>query len=546
MLKIRPGKRPIRWSVVWIETFDLLRHHWIRLTTGLALMLVASATAFVIPWAGKQLVDEVIGAGRHELLTPLALLTAGATFVLAVTTFGLSQLLGVAAQRAINDLRKTVQTHVTRLPPKYFDRTQSGALISRIMTDADGIRNLVGNGIVQLISGIMTALIALAFMLYINPMMTLWVLAVLSVFGIGMAIAFSIIRPLFRERREINAQVTGRLNESINGIRIVKAYTAEPFEQRAFSGGVDRLFVKIAATITGSSATAAMAKVAGGLIAVILILIGGRATLDGSMTPGDLIWFSMLTFMLAAPITQIASIGTQISEAFAGLDRIREVMQLTPEDADEADREPCPPIRGDIRFENVTFGYDPDAPVLKDINLEAPAGSTVALVGSSGAGKSTLVSLAMAFHKPQKGRVVIDGKNLSDLRIRDFRSQLGVVLQENFLFDGTIAENIAFANPEANIDDVKRVAKLAHCDVFIKEFPKGYDTIVGERGIRLSGGQRQRIAIARALLAEPRILILDEATSSLDSESEQMIQDGLRHLRTGRTTFVIAHRLSTI
>ncbi|MGB8509550.1 MAG: ABC transporter ATP-binding protein, partial [Pyrinomonadaceae bacterium] len=457
-----------------------------------------------------------------------------------------SQVLGVAAQRAITEMRKSVQEHVTRLPVRYFDSTQTGVLISRIMTDAEGIRNLVGTGLAQLIGSLMTAAIALCVLFYLNWQLTSVTLVALALFGACMALAFKRLRPLFRERGEINAQLTGRLGESLGGIRIVKAYSAERRESLVFARGAHRLFRNIARSMTGVSGVMAFSTVIVGIIGVILILVGGRSILAGQMTLGDYFMYIFFTALVAAPIVEIASIGTQITEAFAGLDRIREIKRMATEDEDEDTREPLREIAGEINFEDVSFEYEEDARVLKHVSFNAPAGSTTALVGSSGSGKSTLISLVMAFNRPLAGRVTVDGHDLASVRLRDYRRHLGVVLQDNFLFDGTIAENISFARPHATRAEIVAASRVAHCEEFINKFADGYDTIVGERGVKLSGGQRQRVAIARAILAEPKILILDEATSSLDSESEALIQDGLQTLRRGRTTFVIAHRLSTI
>jgi subfamily B ATP-binding cassette protein MsbA len=443
-------------------------------------------------------------------------------------------------------MRKRVYEKVTRLPVRYFDQTQTGILISRIMSDAEGIRNLVGTGLVQLTGGIVTSAIVLVVLLRLNWKLTLITLVILTLFGVVMSTAFSRLRPVFRERGRLNADLTGRLSQSLQGIRIVKSYVAERREQRVFARGAHELFRNIARTMTGISGVTAASSVIVGLVGVIMILLGGRSVLSHEMTVGELVMYLSFTAMMAAPVVEISSIGTQITEAFAGLDRIREVMAMTTEDAGDAARAALPGVRGEIVFEDVTFEYRPGIPVLKHISLRAPAGSTTALVGSSGSGKSTLISLVMAFNRPRSGRITVDGHDLGDLRLAEYRSELGVVLQDNFLFDGTVRENIAFARPGASIEDIQRVSHIAHCDEFIESFEQKYDTIVGERGVRLSGGQRQRVAIARAILADPRILILDEATSSLDSESEAMIQDGLNRLRHGRTTFVIAHRLSTI
>ncbi len=477
---------------------------------------------------------------------PLALAVAAATLVDASCSFALSQVLGVAAQRAIADMRKSIQAHVTRLPIRYFDSTQTGVLISRIMSDAEGIRNLVGTGLAQLAGSLVTAFIALGVLFYINWQLTTINLFILAAFGAVMATAFTRLRPLFRERGKINAEVTGRLAESLGGIRIVKAYIAEKREERVFAQGIHRLFRNIAQSMTGVSATTAFGSVVVGAIGSVMIVMGGRSILAGTMTLGDLFMYIFFVGLLAMPVVQMASIGTQITEALAGLDRIREIKRMATEDEEDAQREQLETVRGEVVFDRVSFEYETDLPVLKEISFEAAAGSTTALVGSSGSGKSTLISLVMAFNRPISGRVLVDGHDLAGVRLRDYRAQLGVVLQDNFMFDGTVAENIRFARPHATMEEVQGVSRIAHCDEFIEKFPKKYETIVGERGIKLSGGQRQRVAIARAILADPRILILDEATSSLDSESEAMIQDGLRMLRRGRTTFVIAHRLSTI
>ncbi len=473
-------------------------------------------------------------------------MAGAATVVQAVTSFALSQLLGVAAQRAITDMRKRVQARVMRLPVRYFDSTQTGVLVSRVMSDAEGIRNLVGTGLVQLVGGLVTAALGVIVLFWLNWHLTTITILVLAAFGAGMAYAFRTLRPLFRERGKINAEVTGRLTEALGGIRVVKSYTAEKREEIVFTKGAHRLFRNIAKSMTGVSASTAGSTVIVGIIGVLMIWLGGRAILNNEMTLGELVMYIFFIGLVAAPLISIASIGTQITEAFAGLDRIREILDMPTEVDEDATRAPVQLITGDVRFEDVWFEYNTGQPVLRGVSFEAKAGTTTALVGSSGSGKSTLISLVMAFNRPTSGRLLIDEQDLAGLRLADYRAQLASVLQENFLFDGTITENVGYARPGASLADIKDACRIAHCDEFISSFPKGYDTIVGERGIKLSGGQRQRVSIARAILANPRILILDEATSSLDSESEQMIQDGLRRLRSGRTTFVIAHRLSTI
>ena len=530
----------------WAEARELAWAHRGRLAIGLGLMLISQLAGLVLPASSKYLIDEVVGKRRAELLPWIALASGAASLVQAITSFALSQVLGVTAQRAITDMRKQVMAHVTRLPVRYFDSTQTGILISRIMNDAEGIRNLVGTGLVQLTGGLVTAVMAFVVLLYLNWPLTLITFSVMGAFGFGMATAFSKLRPVFRERGKIQAEVTGRLAESLGGIRIVKAYTAERREQLIFSRGVHRLFRNVAATVTGVSGVMAFTTLVLGVVGVIMTLVGGRAILDGRMTLGDFVMYVFFTGLVAAPLVNIASIGTQITEAFAGLDRIRELRSTMTELEDEAEREPLPTLRGEVTFEGVSFEYNPGQPVLENVSFRAAPGTTTALVGSSGSGKSTLISLVMAFNRPLSGRILVDGRELGTIRLQDYRSRLGAVFQDNFLFDGTVAENIAFSRPGASLEEIRAASRIAHCDEFIVGFPKGYDTVVGERGIKLSGGQRQRVAIARAILADPRILILDEATSSLDSESEAMIQDGLRSLRRGRTTFVIAHRLSTI
>ena len=543
-----PEPKPNRPSLSssWRETRELIAVHRSRLALGLALMLVNRLVGLVLPATSKILIDDVIGKRRVELLWPLALAGGAATLVQAVTGYSLSQVLGVAAQRAINDMRKVVQAHVGRLPVRYYDSTQTGVLISRIMNDAEGIRNLVGTGVVQLVGGVVSAILGLGVLFYLNWKLTLVILVVLGLFGVAMAWAFKVLRPLFRERGKIQGEITGRLNQTLGGVRVVKAFVAEPQEERVFASNVDRLFENIRRSMSGISLTGAVSTAIVGLVGVLLTVFGGRAILEGRMTLGDFVMYLVFIGLVVGPVVSIASIGTQISEAFAGLDRIREIRAVAAEDDGDDGREPCPDVAGDIAFENVAFEYDAGKPVLRGISFRAPPGTTTALVGSSGSGKTTLVSLVLAFLRPRSGRITVDGRDLERLRLRDYRSHLGVVLQDNFLFDGTIAENVAFSRPEATREEVEAACRTAHCDEFVRGFEKGLDTVVGERGVKLSGGQRQRVAIARALLARPRILVLDEATSSLDSESEAMIQDGLKTLRRSRTTFVIAHRLSTI
>ena len=539
-------KRKLNAANAWAEARELIWAHRGRLALGLALMLVNRLAGLVLPATSKFLIDDVIGRGRADMLMPLAAAAATATLVDATTAFALSQVLGVAAQRAIANMRMTLQRHITRLPTSYFDSTQTGVLISRVMNDADGIRNLVGSGLVQMVGGSVTAVIALGVLFYLNWQLTLISLIVLVVFAAGMIVAFGKLRPLFRDRGKITAEISGRLAESFGGIRVVKAYVAEDREDTVFAAGVMKLFSNVRKTLTGISAVTSFGGVVIGAIGVVMMVVGGRSILAGTMSLGDFVMYIFFVGMLAAPLIQMSSVGTQLSEALAGLDRIREIRGMATEDDEDASREPLGTLAGEVVFDGVWFEYEPTVPVLKDVSFMAAAGTTTALVGSSGSGKSTLINLVMAFNAPRTGRVLVDGRDLAGVRLRDYRSQLGVVLQDNFMFDGTVAENIRFSRPDASMDEVRRVSRIAHCDEFVEKFPNKYETIVGERGIKLSGGQRQRVAIARAILADPRILILDEATSSLDSESEALIQDGLHALRRGRTTFVIAHRLSTI
>src|SRR6266496_536005 len=539
-------KKKVRWSSAWADARELVWAHRSRLALGAVLMLVNQAMGLVLPASTKYLIDAVIVKGRTDLLWKIALAAAVATIVQALTSFSLSQVLGVAAQRAITEMRKKVQAQIARLPISYFDSTQTGKLISRIMNDAEGIRNLVGTGLVQLVGSFITAIVAICVLFWLNWRLTSITIIVLGIFGGALAFAFTRLRPLFRERGEITATLTGRLAESLGGIRIVKAYTAEKREALTFARGAHKLFRNIAKSMTGVSATTAFSSLVIGAVGVVIIVVGGRSVVTGQMTIGDLFMYVLFTGLMAMPLIQFAAIGTQITEAFAGLDRIREIMDMPTEDEEDTARASLPQVQGEIEFANVWFEYNKGVPVLRNVSFKAPAGSTTALVGSSGSGKSTLISLAMNFNHPLAGKIKVDGKDLSTLRLRDFRSHLGVVMQDNFLFDGTIAENTAFSNPRATVDEIRAVSRIAHCEEFIEKFEQKYETIVGERGVKLSGGQRQRIAIARAILADPKLLILDEATSSLDSESEALIQDGLRSLRRGRTTFVIAHRLSTI
>jgi subfamily B ATP-binding cassette protein MsbA len=547
MAKDEKKKKPkVDLKVGLRESWVLIKAHRKPLAVGFVLMIIGRIAALVLPASSKYVIDTVLIEGRSELLVPIALAAAAATLVQAATGFGLAKVVSITAQRAIRDMRTTVQRHVIRLPVPFFDSTKSGALISRIMNDPEGIRNLVGTGLVQMVGGVITAALSMGVLLWLNWKLTIGAVTLLLLFAVAMAQAFRMLRPIFRERWELQEEVTGRLGEALGGVRLLKIYVAEDREQRVFHEGVDKLFRNVARTITGTSLVSALATVIVGGVGLLIMVVGGRAILAGTMTLGDLIMYIFFVGMMVAPLVQMASISTQISEAFAGLDRIREIGARPTEDDEDRERAAVGEVEGDVVFEDVSFAYEPGNPVLQDVSFHAPAGTTTALVGPSGAGKSTLINLVMAFNRPNEGRILVDGRDLASLRVRDYRRQLGVVMQENFLFDGTVRENIAFSKPDATDEEVRAASRIAHCDEFIDRFEKKFDTIVGERGVKLSGGQRQRVGIARAILADPRILLLDEATSSLDSESEAMIRDGLRSLRRGRTTFVIAHRLSTI
>ncbi len=542
----KPPKKAINWRVVLADAGELVRARKGRLAFGLFLMLINRLCGLVLPGTTKYLLDEVIGKGNQALLGQLVLAAGAATLIQGITSFALAQVLGKAAQRSITEMRRGLQRHVGRLPVGYFEQTKAGALLSRVMNDAEGIRNLVGTGLVELIGGAVTAVLALGILFYLSAKLTLVAAAVLSLFTIIMAWAFKVLRPLFRERSKINAELSGRLTESFSGVRVVKAYGAERREALVFAKGAHRLFRNIASTITSFSLITAGSTLLLGVVGVSMMWVGANEVLAGRMTIGAFFSFTLYLGLLVSPVMQIVGIGSQLTEAFAGLERIRELRNETAEDQGEELRKPLRKVEGLIELRDVWFHYQEDTPVLRGVSLVARPGTSTALVGPSGSGKSTLIGLVAAFHRPTAGMLLVDGQNLAEVRLRDYRSHLGVVFQDNFLFDGTVLENIAYARPHATMEEILDAAKIAHCDEFVRRLPQGYDTVVGERGVKLSGGERQRVAIARAILADPRILILDEATSSLDSESEALIQEGLTQLMRGRTTFVIAHRLSTI
>ncbi|HMD69902.1 MAG TPA: ABC transporter ATP-binding protein [Bryobacteraceae bacterium] len=525
---------------------ELVRPRRGKLALGFLLMLINRPAGLVLPGSTKYLVDSVIMKHQTWMLQPLVLLVLAATLIQGVTSFILTQLLSKEAQRLIAELRRKVQEHVGRLPVAYYDSNKTGALVSRIMTDVEGVRNLIGTGLIEFVGGILTALIALVLLLRISPLLTGLALLFIAAFGLGLRQAFGRIRPIFRERGKINAEVTGRLTESLAGVRVVKGYHAEAQEAGVFGAGVKRLLDNVLRSLTAISLMSLSATVLMGLVGATVMYLGARQILAGTLTLGGFMAFTAYLAFLVAPMFQVVGIGTQITEALAGLDRTQEVLHEKPEDEDARRTVAIGAIQGYVSFEGVTFEYDPAKPVLHDVSFDSPPGTVTALVGPSGSGKSTIISLIAAFHEPVQGAVRVDGTDLSTIRLDAYRTQLGVVLQDTFLFDGTIRENVAFARLGASEEQVLAACRIARVDEFAEKLEKKYDTIVGERGVKLSGGQRQRVSIARAILADPRILILDEATSSLDSESESAIQQGLAYLMKGRTTFVIAHRLSTI
>ena len=525
---------------------ELVRPRRKLLALGLLLTVIKSGTGLVLPASTKVLIDNVVLKRQIQLLGPLVLAVVGATIIQGLASFTLTQLLSIEGQRLIAQLRRKVQEHVGRLSVSYYDANKAGVLVSRIMTDVEGVRNLIGTGLVEFFGGVLTALFALIILLRVSALLTGTSLLFIALFSLVLKRAFTKIRPIFRERGKINAEVTGRLTESLAGVRVVKGYHAEAKEAEVFAGGVQRLLENVMRSLTAMSLMSLSATVLMGVVGAVIMYLGARQIFAGTLTLGGFTMFSAFLAFLVAPVFQIVGIGTQITEALAGLDRTQEVLHEKPEDEDARRTLAIGPIQGVVSFDHVTFAYEPGKPVLHDISFEARPGTATALVGPSGSGKSTIISLIAAFHEPTEGVVQVDGADLSAARLDSYRSQLGVVLQDTFLFDGTIRENVAFARPDATEEEIVEACRIARVDEFAEGFEKKYETVVGERGVKLSGGQRQRVSIARAILANPRILILDEATSSLDSESEAAIQAGLAYLMEGRTTFVIAHRLSTI
>jgi ABC-type multidrug transport system fused ATPase/permease subunit len=528
------------------ELWRLVRRRKWFLLLGLLLVFIERLAGLVIPMVSKPFVNEVLMKHDINRLIPLVLEVCAATLVEAITAFSNAQLLPKAAHEMIGELRQEVQEHVGRLSISFYDTNRIGLLVSRIMSDVEGIRYLMGTEMIAFVGGLLTAGMAFAFLLHRDAMMTLMMVAVIAVFVLVLHKTLKTIRPIFRERAKIIGEVTARLTESLGGVRVVKGYHAEERESKVFSGGVRRLLANVAQSLTAISLLSMTGATTVGIVGVLVMLRTAHLSMQGRMGPGDYIQYTLFLGFMIGPVARVVNIGTQLTEAVAGLDRTMEILSEKDEFADAARVNILKKILGEIRFVDVRFSYEKDKPVLHGVSFEAQPGTVTALVGSSGSGKSTIIGLICAFHKPDNGHVLVDGVDLSTVRLNSYRNQLGVVLQESFLFDGSIRENVIFSNPEAIEEDFLLACRIARVDEFAERFAEGYDTIVGERGVKLSGGQRQRLSIARAILASPRILILDEATSSLDSDSEAMIQQGLSYLMQGRTTFVIAHRLSTI
>jgi subfamily B ATP-binding cassette protein MsbA len=536
----------VDWKRVWPDIRALLQPRRGVLLLGLVLIVISRLCGLVLPASTKFLIDDVLAKRRGELLAPLVAAVLAATAVQAATGFALTQLLSKSAQRLISDLRMRVQRHVCRLPVAFFDHQKTGQLVSRIMNDVEGVRNLVGTGLVEFLGGLLTAAFSFVVLMRISPQLTLLALCIVVVFGLILRKGFQTLRPIFRERSQIMAEVTGRLAETLGGIRVVKAYHAEAREDEVFAAGVRRILDNVFRSLTGVSLLSLSATLLLGIVGAAVMYSGGRQILAGSLTLGGFVTFTAFLAFMISPVFQVVGIGTQLTEAVAGLERTRELLDMPAEDQDPGRTVQLGVVRGEVRFEDVWFEYEEGKGVLRGVSFTAAPGTVTALVGSSGSGKSTILGLIASFYKPTRGRVLVDGVDLAQVTLESYRKQLGVVLQETFLFDGTIRENVAFARPEASEAEVLAACRLARVDEFAERMPEGYDTLVGERGVKLSGGQKQRVSIARAILADPRILLLDEATSSLDSETEALIQEGLGHLMEGRTTFVIAHRLSTI
>jgi subfamily B ATP-binding cassette protein MsbA len=541
------AKRPkVRLREIWPEIWALVKPRRWLMAGCFLLMIINRTCALVLPASFKPLIDVVFIKHQMHLLPWIVCAVLGATIIQGLTSYSLTQLLSKSGQRMIAELRKQVQDHVGRLPVAFYDENRTGTLVARIMTDVEGIRNIIGTGVVDFVGGILTAILAFIYLVHVSVSMTLLTFVIMAAFALVLQRAFKTIRPIFRERAKINAEVTGRLTESLGGVRVVKGYHAEASEAQVFAGGVARLLNNVISSLTAQSLMTLSSTVILGIVGAVVMWMGAHLNAAGKLTPGAYFSYVMFLAFMTAPLVQLVAIGTQLTEAMAGLDRTREVMGEKAEDSDPRRSHDAGVLQGDVRFENVSFAYVADKPVLHGVTFHAQPGTVTALVGSSGSGKSTIISLVCGFHTAQSGEVLIDGNDLATIRLSSYRRQLGVVLQETFLFDGTIRENIMFSRPAATEEQFLEACRIARVDEFAERFAEGYETVVGERGVKLSGGQRQRLSIARAILADPRILILDEATSSLDSESEAMIQHGLSYLMQGRTTFVIAHRLSTI
>jgi ABC-type multidrug transport system fused ATPase/permease subunit len=542
----KKSAKPVNLKALLPEVWALMRPRRGLLALGGVLMVINRVCGLALPLSTKYLIDNVIRQGQMHLLVPLVLAVAGATIIQGVTSFSLTQLLSKAGQRLITEMRMKVQEHIGRLPIRFYDANKTGTLVSRIMSDVEGIRNLMGTGLVELGGGLLTAVLSLFLLFRVSALMTSITLAVLLIFGAVLQRAFKTVRPIFRERGKINAAVTGRLTETLGGVRVIKGYHAEAREAAVFAVGAQKILANVFQSLTTISLMTLASTVLMGLVGALVMFLGAHQIAAHQMTVGDFVLFTSLLAFMIAPVVQVVNIGTQISEALAGLERTKEILSERPEDEDPKRVRDLPSITGDVQFDHVDFSYEPGKPVLHDVSFDARPGTVTALVGSSGSGKSTTIGLITAFQEPDSGIVWVDGVDLSTVKLASYREQLGVVLQESFLFDGTIRENVGFSRPEATEQQIMEACRIARVDEFALGFPEGFDTIVGERGVKLSGGQKQRVSIARAILADPRILILDEATSSLDSESEAKIQEGLSYLMQGRTTFVIAHRLSTI
>ncbi len=541
----KPQKSTSAWKLlpdVWL----LIKPRRAILAAGFLLMVVNRLSGLVLPASTKYLLDDVILQRQARLLTPLVLVVIAATMVQGLTSYALTQILSKSSQRMITELRLRVQAHIGRLPVAYYDANKTGALVSRIMSDVEGVRNLIGTGLVEFVGGIMTAVFACVYLLRVSVPMTAVAVAAMVMFSVGLSKAFKTIRPIYRARPRINAEVIGRLTESLGGVRVVKGYHAEAREESVFQTGAQRLLDNVLKTLTATSLMSLSATALLGIVTAAIMFLGARTILAGAMTPGGFVSYLAFLAMLVAPVAQIVGVGPQMTEAMAGLERTREVLNEKTEEESPGRTQQLGRVEGRVVFDHVNFAYDAGKPVLNDVCFESQPGTVTAFVGPSGAGKSTIIGLIAAFYVPGAGRVLVDGTDLAQVRLESYRTQLGLVLQESFLFDGSIRENVAFARPDASEEAILAACRIARVDEFAETFENKYDTVVGERGVKLSGGQKQRVSIARAILADPRILILDEATSSLDSESEALIQEGLRYLMRGRTTFVIAHRLSTI